>query len=375
MNTPYRSARPSHSLAISLLALWLLFLWLLSPPLWAAPVPANERIPVDLRRTTLVVRDIEHSLPLYRDALGMKVIYDQVLGGGPQADGSIAPPTTRLVLLRANDDFIGVLGLMQRLNLTEPTPPPEFRKAKPGEMIFVFNAEDLEARYELLRNTPYVKIAEPIQRIEYPGPNGSKIPVLFSAVWDADGNFVEINRLLGAAAGSKQTSSATLPTHDRFYEALRALCGKRFAGRILIDTPAPTGPDPFTGAKLEMFVRDCGEQELRIPFSVGEDRSRTWILTRIDGGLRFKHDHRHEDGTPDEVTMYGGDTRAAGNIRRQEFPIDEESRTNFRANGLNASLDNVWAIEIDPGERFIYELARPSGRLFRVEFDLRTELR
>jgi catechol 2,3-dioxygenase-like lactoylglutathione lyase family enzyme len=374
MNRPYRTARHGASRPALVFALVLLTLWMfaLSITARAAPVPQSERIPVDLRRTTLVVRDIEHSLPLYRDALGMKVIYDQMMGGGPQTDGSIAPPTIRLVLLRANDDFIGVLGLMQRLNLTETPPPPVFRKAQPGQMIFVFNAEDLETRYELLRNTPHVKIAEPIQRIEYPGPNDSKIPVLFSAVWDADGNFVEINRLLGTAAGSSTAAPASIPAQDRFYASLRALCGKRFTGRIIADTPAPTGADPFTGARLEMFVRDCGEQELRIPFTVGEDRSRTWILTRLDGGLRFKHDHRHEDGTPDEVTMYGGDTRAAGSIRRQEFPVDEESRENFRANGLNASLDNVWAIEIDPGERFVYELARPSGRLFRVEFDLRT---
>ena len=33
--------------------------------------------PLDLRRTTLVVRDIEKSLALYRDALGMTVEYDQ----------------------------------------------------------------------------------------------------------------------------------------------------------------------------------------------------------------------------------------------------------------------------------------------------------
>ena len=85
----------------------------------AAPVPESERIAVDLRRTTLVVRDIDKSLPLYRDALGMKVIYDEVIGG-----------VTRLVLLRANDDFVGVLGLMQRLNLTEPVPAPTFHKAK-----------------------------------------------------------------------------------------------------------------------------------------------------------------------------------------------------------------------------------------------------
>jgi len=27
-------------------------------------------------------------------------------------------------------------------------------------------------------------------------------------------------------------------------------------------------------------------------------------------------------------------------------------------------VTNVWAMEIDPGERFLYELARPGGRLF-----------
>ncbi|MFZ9479652.1 MAG: hypothetical protein ACO29T_12170, partial [Steroidobacteraceae bacterium] len=45
--------------------------WASSGSTFAAPVPEAERIPVDLRRTTLVVRDIEKSIPLYRDALGM----------------------------------------------------------------------------------------------------------------------------------------------------------------------------------------------------------------------------------------------------------------------------------------------------------------
>jgi hypothetical protein len=42
----------------------------------AGPVPAAERIPVDIRRTTLVVRDIDKSLALYRDALGLTLIYN-----------------------------------------------------------------------------------------------------------------------------------------------------------------------------------------------------------------------------------------------------------------------------------------------------------
>jgi catechol 2,3-dioxygenase-like lactoylglutathione lyase family enzyme len=167
----------------------------------AAPVPESERIPVDVRRTTLVVRDIEKSLPLYRDALGLKVIYDQEIGPGPDAQGRPQPPAVRLVLLRANDDFVGVLGLMQRLQ-GGPAPPPEFRKAQAGESILVINVADLDLRFPRVRATPHVKVAEEPQRIEYPAPGGQgTIPVLFSAIWDADGNFIELNKILGTPAG------------------------------------------------------------------------------------------------------------------------------------------------------------------------------
>ena len=172
---------------------WVLFGLGVKSAAIAAPVPESERIPVDLRRTTLVVRDIDKSIPLYRDALGMKVIYDQVIGG-----------VTRLVLLRANDDFVGVLGLMQRLNLTEPTPPPTFHKAKPGEQILVFNLKDLDERFEKIRTTPNVTVSEPPKRIDYPGAGGSTIPVMFSAIWDADGNFIELNRIMGVPAGGSK---------------------------------------------------------------------------------------------------------------------------------------------------------------------------
>lgn len=175
----------------------------------AAPVPEVERSPVDVRRTTLVVRDIEASLPLYRDALGLKVIYDEKIGAGKDKAGKATPATIRLVLLRANDDFIGAIGLMQRLNPLTPPASPIFQKAQVGDAILVVNVADLDTRFERIRATPGVKVAEEPQRIEYPGPNGKKrIPVLFSAVWDADGNFVELNKLLGTAAGAAATPTS-----------------------------------------------------------------------------------------------------------------------------------------------------------------------
>ena len=42
-------------------------------------VSVDEEVPIDLRRTTLVVDDIDNSLKFYRDAIGMKVIYDKII--------------------------------------------------------------------------------------------------------------------------------------------------------------------------------------------------------------------------------------------------------------------------------------------------------
>jgi hypothetical protein len=100
--------------------------------------------------------------------------------------------------------------------------------------------------------------------------------------------------------------STSLLTHA-FMTAIDRHCGNAYAGRVLVDTPA-TPDSPFAGKRLVMHVRDCGDDVVRIPFHVGEDHSRTWVFSRVSDGLRLKHDHRHEDGSPDAVTMYGGDS-------------------------------------------------------------------
>lgn len=156
---------------------------------------------------------------------------------------------------------------------------------------------------------------------------------------------------------------------DAFLAAIARHCGQAFAGRVLADQPA-TADNAFAGKDLVMHVRDCGADQVRIPFHVGDDRSRTWVLTRTATGLRLKHDHRHADGSADAVTMYGGDTADAGTANRQAFPVDAESVAMFRREGLAASATNTWAMEVEPGKRFLYELSRPGGRLFQVEFDL-----
>jgi hypothetical protein len=157
---------------------------------------------------------------------------------------------------------------------------------------------------------------------------------------------------------------AVASPQDEFWSRLRALCGQAFEGRVVEGT-AP-GDAAFAGQRLVMHVRACGADEIRIPFHVGTDRSRTWVLTRTATGLRLKHDHRHEDGTPDRVTQYGGDTADAGTAARQDFPADAHT-----AELIPAARTNIWTVAVEPGATFVYALRREAeGRRFRVEFDL-----
>jgi hypothetical protein len=176
--------------------------------------------------------------------------------------------------------------------------------------------------------------------------------------------------IAGCSPNAGEPAAAAHPA-DAFLARIASHCGEAFAGRIVANEPAMPD-DPFDGQTLVMHVRECGADEVKVPFHVGDDHSRTWVLTRTTEGLRLKHDHRHEDGTDDAVTMYGGDTVTPGTEVRQEFPVDDYSIEMFEREGLNVSVTNTWAMEIEPGQRFLYELARPGGRLFQVEFDLRT---
>jgi hypothetical protein len=150
-----------------------------------------------------------------------------------------------------------------------------------------------------------------------------------------------------------------------FWAALEALCGQAFEGRIVESEPPDASLD---GQRQVMHVRSCEPGEIRIPYFVGDDRSRTWVVTTTAAGLRLKHDHRHEDGTEDDLTQYGGDTEGRGADRVQDFHADA-----FTAGLVPTAATNIWTLEVVPGETFAYALRR-EGRRFRVEFDLGTPI-
>ena len=161
--------------------------------------------------------------------------------------------------------------------------------------------------------------------------------------------------------------------NNAFFARLKTLCGQAFAGRLVSTDAADAA---MVGLPMTMHVAHCAANEVRIPFHVGTkdggwDRSRTWVVTRTATGLRLKHDHRHEDGSADAMTHYGGDTASAGTATVQTFPVDATSIALFRAADRLPSVANIWSVEMG-ATRFEYQLARSGGdpRRFRVEFDL-----
>ncbi|MCH8491117.1 MAG: hypothetical protein LAT81_14475, partial [Oceanicaulis sp.] len=139
-------------------------------------------------------------------------------------------------------------------------------------------------------------------------------------------------------------------------EGLGALCGQSFAGTIT--SPEDPRDEGFAGRDLVMHVRECMDDEVRVPFHVGDNHSRTWLITRLeDGRLRLKHDHRMEDGSEDVLTQYGGETEAPPEGARADFVVDTFSQELFVREGIPESATNIWIMELTD-TAFHYRLTR-----------------
>lgn len=157
------------------------------------------------------------------------------------------------------------------------------------------------------------------------------------------------------------------PASVQFWDTLKSHCGKTYEGTI---TAGGKEGDGFVGKKLLMHLRSCEEKTIRIPFFVGENKSRTWVLTlQEDNRILLKHDHRHKDGSEEDITQYGGINSNTGLANIQFFPADQHT-----ANLIPLASTNVWWFTID--DTYItYNLRRiGSDRLFTVQFDLTKEV-
>jgi len=160
-----------------------------------------------------------------------------------------------------------------------------------------------------------------------------------------------------------ETEAVVSENERAFLANLASLCGKSFRGHEVYMQP---GRQSWADKDLVMHVTVCEETHVHIPFHIDDDRSRTWMFLIEDGKLRFRHDHRHEDGTPEDQTLYGGYSNGMGDAFSQQFPADD-----YTVELLTDTLNRQWNVVLNEDmTNFSYQLLYHGEIVFRADFDL-----
>jgi catechol 2,3-dioxygenase-like lactoylglutathione lyase family enzyme len=152
---------------------------------------APERAP-EIRRTTIVVRDIDRSRRFYRDLLGFRVWFDREYrfsGGG--FPNTRAGDLCHLLIMEARDPQIGKIGLLQYTDPPlPPAPLPEMIGF--GNVILVGEVDDLQGLYEKLLAAA-VPVQTPPHLFEVVGADGRAKRMWRCCFFDPDGVFFELS--------------------------------------------------------------------------------------------------------------------------------------------------------------------------------------
>jgi catechol 2,3-dioxygenase-like lactoylglutathione lyase family enzyme len=168
-----------------------------APQRAAAGVATASDVPTDIRRLTVIVRDIDASLKLYRDVLGLRVNYDTIVEmSGVALPAGEPGAKARLVLLNGKDPWIGWIGMLQWLDPPLPSAEHPSRLGIGGHVL-VTNTDDAKQRCEMAKAVPGVKFTAEARLQVYPGRNGAPdIRVMGCNFFDPDGLLIELNQIL-----------------------------------------------------------------------------------------------------------------------------------------------------------------------------------
>lgn len=149
-----------------------------------------------VRRTTLIVRDIQHSLRWYEEVAGMSRFYEGevVLSGKGMAAGKKGD-RTHLVIMKCEHPDIGMVGLLQWLDPPLPAPAEIPREVSYGNPTFVVATDDAREVHRRALALGAVVHSEP-HEWSVPGADGHAKHFLSVSVFDPDGYFYEFNQLL-----------------------------------------------------------------------------------------------------------------------------------------------------------------------------------
>lgn len=157
------------------------------------------------------------------------------------------------------------------------------------------------------------------------------------------------------------SNTSSTDCKDKFWESLERLCGQTYQGVVTQDNT-----NKLTGSEMVIQVFYFNEQQIHISVQIGNDYSRTWVLTNLGDYLDLRHVHRNEEGIEEIKSEYGGLTKNPGTENRQEFPADA-----YTTQLISGSNHTMWAMEIDPGKTFSYFLSNlDTERNLKIQFDI-----
>ena len=149
-----------------------------------------------VRRTTLIVRDIERSAHWYEHVAGMTRYYDSeyILSGTGLAAGNEGD-VTHLIIMQCEDPEIGMIGLLQWLDPPLPAPAEIPTRITYGNPTLVVSTDDAD---EVFRRATELGSHVQMEPHEWStaGPDGKMLHFIGVSLFDPDGYFYQFNQLV-----------------------------------------------------------------------------------------------------------------------------------------------------------------------------------
>jgi pimeloyl-ACP methyl ester carboxylesterase/catechol 2,3-dioxygenase-like lactoylglutathione lyase family enzyme len=183
------------------------------PPTTATRAERSTAAPTDVvRRTTLIVHDIDASLRFYRDVLGFTLWLDNRGKVGPNSLPVDLPPgaPSRFVVMKGRHPWVGMIGLLQYGDSREAPAPRAV--VSPGDAVLMIETTDLQGIHARMRAAK-TRILRAPETSEVTGAGGARWKATFLFAYDPDGHLLEINQRepLAAAKTAEPATSAAAP--------------------------------------------------------------------------------------------------------------------------------------------------------------------
>jgi catechol 2,3-dioxygenase-like lactoylglutathione lyase family enzyme len=149
-----------------------------------------------IKRTTLMVRNAERAARWYEHVFGMTRWMDTpfTLSGTQLAAGNKGDKT-RLVILKCNDDLVGMIGLLEWLDPRQNLPTELPTEIAFGAPVFVVGSSDAVGALARARTLGSRIHCEP-RDWQVTGADGKLQDMLGCSFWDLDGYFFEVNEVV-----------------------------------------------------------------------------------------------------------------------------------------------------------------------------------